>query len=54
MHPPEGSLPVDNAVELVQAFLRRHGSLTVTGFPMLRCVRLGGHQSVTDLDVLVY
>lgn len=45
---------MDNAVALVQAFLRLHGYLTVTEFPIVRRARHGGYQSITDLDVLAY
>ncbi len=43
---------MDNAVALVQAFLRLHGYLTVTEFPVVRRARHGGHECLTDLDVL--
>ena len=33
---------MDNAVALVQAFLRLHGYLTVTEFPVVRAARGGG------------
>lgn len=45
---------MDNAVALVQAFLRLHGYLTVTEFPVVRAARGGGHESLTDLDVLAF
>ncbi|MFZ2874765.1 MAG: hypothetical protein WAZ94_09820 [Phycisphaerales bacterium] len=43
---------MDNAVAFVQAFLRLRGYLTVTEFPVIRRARHGGHESLTDLDVL--
>lgn len=45
---------MDNAVALVQAFLRLHGYLTVTEFPVVRRNRAGGYDSVTDLDILAF
>jgi len=45
---------MDNAVALVQAFLRLHGYLTVTEFPVVRPSRNGGQECLTDLDVLAF
>lgn len=45
---------MDNAVALVQAFLRLHGYLTVTEFPVVRAARNGGQECLTDLDVLAF
>jgi hypothetical protein len=45
---------MDNAVALVQAFLRLHGYLTVTEFPVVRGARGGGQECLTDLDVLAF
>lgn len=45
---------MDNAVALVQAFLRLHGYFTVTEFPVVRPSRNGGHECLTDLDVLAF
>lgn len=45
---------MDNAVALVQAFLRLHGYLTVTEFPIIRAARVGGQECLTDLDVLAF
>jgi len=45
---------MDNAVALVQAFLRLHGYLTVTEFPVVRTGRGGGQECLTDLDVLAF
>ena len=45
---------MDNAVALVQAFLRLHGYLTVTEFPVVRPDRHGGQECLTDLDVLAF
>ena len=43
---------MDNAVALVQAYLRLHGYFTVTEFPVVEALRHGGYRSATDLDVL--
>ncbi|MBY0308538.1 MAG: hypothetical protein K2Q09_07330, partial [Phycisphaerales bacterium] len=46
---------MDNAVALVQAYLRVNGYLTVTEYPVVEVVASGGgggFQSATDLDVL--
>ena len=45
---------MDNAVALVQAFLRLHGYLTVTEFPVVRPAEGGGQECVTDLDILAF
>lgn len=45
---------MDNAVALVQAFLRLHGYLTLTEFPVVRAARGGGQECLTDLDVLAF
>jgi hypothetical protein len=45
---------MDNAVALVQAFLRLHGYLTVTEFRVVRAARGGGQECLTDLDVLAF
>lgn len=45
---------MDNAVALVQAFLRLHGYLTVTEFPVVRVASGGGQECLTDLDVLAF
>lgn len=45
---------MDNAVALVQAYLRLNGYLTVTEFPIVRRARHGGHEVLTDLDVLAF
>jgi len=43
---------VDNAVALVQAYLRVNGYFTVAEFPVIEAVRSGGYQTLTDIDVL--
>ncbi len=43
---------MDNAVALVQAYLRLHGYFTVTEYPVIEALRGGGYRSATDLDVL--
>jgi len=45
---------MDNAVALVQAFLRLHGYMTVTEFPVVQRARNGGYETLTDLDVLAF
>jgi hypothetical protein len=40
---------MDNAVALVQAFLRLHGYMTVTEFPVVRPDRHGGQECLTIL-----
>jgi hypothetical protein len=45
---------MDNAVALVQAFLRLHGYLTVTEFPVVRAAPGGVQECLTDLDVLAF
>lgn len=42
---------MDNAVSLVQAYLRLNGYFTVTEFPVVEATR-GGYRTATDLDVL--
>ena len=43
---------MDNAVALVEAYLRVNGYLTVAEFPVLDTARHGPAQTVTDLDIL--
>lgn len=43
---------MDNAVALVQAYLRVNGYLTVTVYPIVEALPAGGFQTATDLDVL--
>ncbi len=43
---------MDNAVLLVQAYLRINGYFTVTEFPIVEAMRHGGHRTATDLDIL--
>lgn len=43
---------MDNAVALVQAYLRVNGYLTVTEYPIVDALPAGGFQTATDLDVL--
>jgi hypothetical protein len=45
---------MDNAVALVQAYLRLNGYFTVTEFPVIEAVRHGGHRTATDIDVLAF
>lgn len=43
---------MDNAVALVQTYLRVNGYLTVTEYPVVEALPAGGYQAATDLDVL--
>lgn len=43
---------MDNAVGLVQAYLRVNGYFTVTEFPVIEALRGGAYRTATDLDVL--
>jgi hypothetical protein len=45
---------MDNAVALVQAYLRLNGYFTVTEFPIIEALRHGGHRTATDIDVLAF
>ena len=43
---------MDNAVALVQAYLRVNGYFTVTEFPVVEAMRGGAYRTATDLDIL--
>lgn len=43
---------MDNAVSIVQTYLRINGYLTVTEYPVVEAAPTGGFQTATDLDVL--
>ena len=43
---------MDNAVALVQAYLRINGYFTVTEFPVVESGRSGLHRTATDIDIL--
>lgn len=45
---------MDNAVAIVQAYLRVNGYLTVTEYPIVESADNGGFQTATDLDVLAF
>lgn len=45
---------MDNAVAIVQAYLRLNGYFTITEFPIIEAMHSGGHRVVTDLDVLAF
>ena len=45
---------MDNAVGLVQAYLRVNGYFTVSEYPILEGTRSGGFRTVTDLDILAF
>lgn len=43
---------MDNAVSLVETYLRVNGYFTVTEFPVVELAEPGGYRTATDLDVL--
>lgn len=43
---------MDNAVTLVQAYLRLNGYFTITEFPIVEANKDGGHRTATDIDVM--
>jgi hypothetical protein len=45
---------MDNAVALVQAYLRVNGYFTVAEYPVIEAVESGGYRTVTDLDILAF
>lgn len=45
---------MDNAVALVQAYLRVNGYFTVTEYPVVEAMRMGGFRVATDVDVLAF
>lgn len=45
---------MDNAVALVQAYLRVNGYFTVSEFPIVEGTRRGGYRTATDLDILAF
>lgn len=45
---------MDNAVAIVQAYLRVNGYLTVTEYPIVEVADNGGFQTATDLDILAF
>lgn len=45
---------MDNAVGLVQAYLRVNGYFTVSEYPILEAGRGGVYRTVTDLDILAF
>jgi hypothetical protein len=45
---------MDNAVALVQAYLRVNGYFTVCEYPVLEATRAGGYRALTDLDILAF
>lgn len=45
---------MDNAVALVQAYLRVNGYFTVSEFPVIELRRREGYQTATDLDILAF
>jgi hypothetical protein len=51
---PFSMLVMDNAVALVQAYLRVNGYFTVAEYPVIEAVETGGYRAVTDLDILAF
>ncbi len=45
---------MDNAVALVQAYLRVNGYFTVAEYPVVEAMRQGGYREATDLDILAF
>ena len=45
---------MDNAVALVQAYLRVNGYFTVSEYPVLEPTRGGEYRTATDLDILAF
>jgi len=45
---------MDNAVSLVQAYLRVNGYFTVTEVPVIEAMRGGAFRTATDIDVLAF
>lgn len=45
---------MDQAVALVEAYLRVNGFFTVTEYPVVEAHRYGGFRTATDLDVLAF
>lgn len=45
---------MDNAVALVQAYLRVNGYFTVAEYPVVEAMRKGGYRVATDLDILAF
>lgn len=45
---------MDNAVALVQTYLRVNGYFTVAEYPVIEAVRRGGYRTATDLDLLAF
>ena len=43
---------MDNAVDLVQVYLRLNGYFTVTEYPVIEVLRHGGFRAATDIDIL--
>lgn len=45
---------MDNAVALVESYLRVNGYLTVTEYPLVETSRYAEHRTATDLDILAF
>jgi hypothetical protein len=45
---------MDQAVALVEAYLRVNGYFTVSEYPVVEARRYGGFRTATDLDILAF
>ena len=45
---------MDNAVALVESYLRVNGYFTVTEYPLIEVAKYGEYRTATDLDVLAF
>ncbi len=45
---------MDNAVALVEAYLRMNGYSAVAEYPFVEAMRQRGHRVATDLDILAF
>lgn len=45
---------MDNAVALVQAYLRINGYFTVAEYPVIEAMEPGKYRAITDLDILAF
>lgn len=45
---------MDNAVALVESYLRVNGYLTVTEYPIVEAMRYGEYRTATDVDILAF
>lgn len=45
---------MDNAVALVQAYLRVNGYFTIAEYPIIEAMRGGNHRALTDIDIMAF